>query len=813
MTIRMVFALMIAACLLTSTRLQVFADDLQPFLKSYCTDCHGAKSQKGDRRFDQLPAAINDSNTLADYQDILDQLNLSEMPPPESKQPTDADRKKIIARLTATIADYHQRTNGAKTQTVLRRLNAREYRNTIRDLLHLNMQMFDPTSTFPRDQTVQHLDNVGDQLVTSGYLLARYLDAADQAIEKAILSPARPEVRKWNFSNDFRQQPEIDQAHRLTSRFKWLTLYEVPDSEKPEGAYAAINDFAEGVPADGYYKIRFDVEALNRKHPFKQGELGMDASEPFRLGIVPGDQSAGRLHLPQPVEPLLAELRLPDERGWQEVEVWLDQGYTPRFTFLNGPIDARKLFTRLPRRYPELFAKSAKNGIVAGRIGTIKKGVLPQIRIHEVEISGPYYKSWPTESQKALLGDKAETILASGKVTNVRSLLRQFLKRAYRRPVNDDEIERIVRVIDSRQRDGRTSLEAYCDGLKVALCSPNFLYLEAGGEKLSSYAVASRLSYFLWSSMPDETLFRLADNNALQQPKVFAAEAQRMLTDFKSDALIDGFLDSWLNLRELGSAPPDRKQFNAYYQYDLETAMREETRMFTRHLIEENLDIANFLDSEFTFVNKPLARHYGMEPPKESGFQRVSLRDEFRGGLLGQASVLTVTANGIDTSPVVRGIWVLENILGDPPNPPPPDVEPLDPDIRGAKTIRDQLKNHRDVATCYDCHRKIDPLGFALENFDPVGRWRGSYGRKTKIDASGELPNGTAFRDIRELKPILLANRQQFSRALVTKLFAYAIGREMTASDRPQIDTVAESSNGLRDLIIAVASSPTFRSK
>jgi hypothetical protein len=241
--------------------------------------------------------------------------------------------------------------------------------------------------------------------------------------------------------------------------------------------------------------------------------------------------------------------------------------------------------------------------------------------------------------------------------------------------------------------------------------------------------------------------------------------------------------------------------------------MREETRRFTRYLIEENLDIANFLDSNFTFINKPLARLYGIEPPTEPGFHKVGLANRYRGGLLGQASVLTVTANGIDTSPVVRGIWVLENILGDPPNPPPPDVEPLDPDIRGARTIRDQLKKHRDVATCYDCHHKIDPLGFALENFDPIGRWRGRYDRNVRVDPSGELPNGEKFQDIRELKPLLLEHRQQFARTLAEKLLAYAVGREMTANDRPQIDAITNSSNGLRDLIVTVVNSPTFRSK
>jgi len=803
--------LIIILCAVTSAHAN---ETLKPFLNTYCVSCHGVEKQKGDRRFDTIALEIKDSNTLADYQDILDLLNLSEMPPKKAKQPGDDERRKVIAWLTETIAQYHKSKKGSGSQTVLRRLNAREYRNTLRDLLHLNIQMFDPTTTFPKDQTTHNLDNIGDTLVTSGYLLARYLEAAEQAIEKALLVREKPAVRKWHFEDNFRQQPEIDQVHRRTTLFKWLTLYDVVGADKHEGAYAPIHAFAEGVPIDGFYKIRFQAAAVNRINPYDPKFLGTDPSEPLRLGIVPGDHTAGQLHKPQPIEPLLAELDLADERKWYEVRVWFDKGFTPRFTFRNGLMDVRNLYSRLLRQYKDQFPKNQKRGIVAARYNAIKFGKMPQIHIHEVKIEGPFYNSWPTAGQRALLGETAAQILESGHMPDVRPLLRQFLSRAYRRPATDDDIKRIMQVIDTRRKAGRSSLEAYADGLKAALCSPHFLYLEEGAE-LSSHALASRLSYFLWSTMPDGTLRKLADNNELRKPRILAAQVNRMLDDPKSAAFVDGFLGSWLNLRALGSTPPDRGQFRSFYHYDLDSAMREETRQFTRHLIDENLGIANFLDSDFTFVNKPLARHYGITPPKTTGFQKVSLTNRRRGGLLGQASVLTVTANGIDTSPVVRGIWVLENILGTPPNPPPPDVEPLDPDIRGAKTIRDQLRKHREVATCYDCHRKIDPLGFALENFDPIGRWRDSYGRNAKVDASGELPTGEKFQDITEFKKILLQHRQQFAKALAEKLLAYALGRELTVDDRPQIDTLvnANAKSGFRDLITAVVLSDAFRSK
>jgi hypothetical protein len=290
-----------------------------------------------------------------------------------------------------------------------------------------------------------------------------------------------------------------------------------------------------------------------------------------------------------------------------------------------------------------------------------------------------------------------------------------------------------------------------------------------------------------------------------------------MLKSPKSDAFIQGFLDSWLTLRDLGSSPPERR-FADFYHYDLDSAMRRETFLFTRHLIDNNLSVVNFLDSDFTFVNKPLARFYGLTPPDGAGFHKVKLTDRRRGGLLGQASVLTVTANGIDTSPVVRGVWLLENILGTPPSPPPPDVEPLDPDIRGATTIRDQLRKHRSVATCYECHRKIDPLGFALENFDAIGDWRTTYGRQgATVDPSGELPNGKAFKDVVGLKAILVEQKEQFARALLTKMLAYAIGRPTRLADRPEIERMVADLGrreyGMRELIQLVATGQAFRSK
>lgn len=796
-----------------------FQKAVAPFLGKYCVGCHGAKKQKGERRFDQLSGKIVDDNSLVDLQDILDQLNLSEMPPEDAPQPTVTERRAAILWLTSTIEDYHHTREVNHQSAVLRRLNSREYRNSIRDLLHVNMTMFDPTMTFPRDQMTEHLDTVGDTLVTSGALLQQYLNAAETVVNKAVFPLEKPTVEKWVFRDGFHQQPEIDQVHKKSNGFKHMTLYDVVGADKPEGAYGPIHAFADGVPHDGYYELKLNAEALNRRHDYPVDFLGTDPDEPFRLGIVAGSKDAGTLHLTQPIEPLLAEIELADEKKWYTVRVWLDAGFTPRFTFRNGLMDVRSLWGKLAREFGDRFPKRKTKGIVDNRINGITYGNLPQIRIHEIEIDGPFYDEWPTAGQRAVFGDDFDGTVDSETLSdaNVRKRLTEFATSAYRRPATTSEVDRILRVVKARESAGRTPLEAFCDGLTAILCSPGFLYLETADEagNLSAEGLASRLSYFLWSSMPDRELRDLAANDELTKGEALSAQVDRMLANQRSEQFIEGFLNSWLTLRDLGATPPDRTAFRSFYHYDLDTAMRQETRLFVRELIDQNLSIENFLDSDFTFLNKRLAEHYGIDVPfRGSDFKKVSLADRRRGGLLGQASVLTVTANGIDTSPVVRGVWLLENILGTPPSPPPPDVEPIDPDTRGATTIRDQLEKHRSVASCNDCHRKIDPPGFALENFDPIGGWRTSYGRGKKIDSSGQLSTGQKFQDVTEFKKLLLARKELFARALATKLLAYSLGRHVGLDDRPHVDRIVAElgarGNGFRDLIKLVVTSEPF---
>lgn len=797
---------------------------LRAFFANYCQECHGPEKQKGERRFDQLKLPVAHPDTLLDLQDAIDQLNLGEMPPAKAtKRPSEAEVREQVAQLTKLVADGHARLSSTGGQTVLRRLNRREYLNTIGDLLGLNMLMFDPTTKFPRDQQVQHMDNIGDALRTSGYLLAQYLEAADQVVEKAFALTERPKEQTWRFTDDFRQQNELRQ-HRDTNGFKFMALYETINSTAHEGAYGPLLNFRQGVPTDGYYEVRVKAEAKFRNNEYDPNFFGTDLSMPLRLGVVAGTIKAGPLHQPQPVEPQLGEVVLKDdEPEWHTFRVWLDQGFTPRFTFPNGMLSIRTAYARVMRTYRDRFPEEVRGstGIVQHRHAVLKYGQVPQIRIHEVEIRGPLVEQWPPAGQQAILAGKPFA------PARMREILQAFATRAYRRPVAAEEVDRLMKVVETRRRQGRSDFDAMKDGLKAALSSPAFLYLvepaaaNAQERSLNAHALASRLSYFLWSTLPDAELRRVADSGELLRPETLLAQTRRMLAHPRSDAFVNGLLDSWLNLRALGDMPPDRGDFARYYTQNLQPLMKRETQLFARDLIERNDSILRFLDSDYTFVNRPLAQLYGMkdtvEPASGHEFRRVAIDPKQRGGLLGHGSVLTVSANGVETSPVTRGVWVLENILGTPPAPPPDNVPPIDPDIRGAKSMREILAKHRDNPTCYDCHRKIDPLGFALENFDPIGAWRAQYAKAAPIDSSGELPSGQKFEDIAGLKKLLLERQEPFARMLTERLLTYACGRRMEPLDRPAIDRIVAATQAeqyrFRDVIEQVVLSQTFRSK
>ncbi|MEQ8790829.1 MAG: DUF1592 domain-containing protein [Pirellulaceae bacterium] len=795
-----------------------------PFLARFCMDCHTADDPSGEREFTTLDLRDSSLDTQLRLQEIIDQLNLGAMPPEDGEQPSDKERLAGVRSLTATLARMREVTASTGGQTVLRRLSRREYRNTMGDLLGIDMTMFDPTQEFPADDLSENADNIGAALTTSGYLLEKYLQAADACVEKAFALAEPADSRQWEFKDYFYQQPELRTAHQYAFQHRYLVLYDHPLNEKPEGAYGPLHKLEGGVPADGVYEVRVQAQALHRDTPYGERAVFIDRTEPFRMGIRPGDTRIGDLVHTQPIQPKLAETVIADnELAWYTFQVPLDRGFSPRFTFENGQHDVRGAYGRIFRLHRDTLPKAVRGGqgIVEQRKTAVRDGQLPQIRIHQVQIRGPL----PDDR-----GERVRQILFGGKEFSqqaVPKLLAKFASRAYRRPATEAEVDGLLALYKSRIGAGRQPLDAYKDALKAALCSPGFLYLsppdDTDAPTLSDHALAERLSYFLTSSMPDEQLRRLADEGRLSDAEVLRGEVNRLLDSKASDRFLADFLDSWLKLRDLGNMPPDPQAFRDYYAAGLEDEMKQETRLLLRDLIDRNASVLELLRADYSFVNRDLAKLYGVEsqiPVEQAGeFHRVTFDDADRGGLLGQASILTVSANGIETSPVVRGVWLLETVLGAPPPPPPDDVPPIDPDVRGAASIREQLIKHRQSAACNQCHRKIDPLGFALEGFDPIGRSRKFYDpqRRIPIDTSGELPGGAKFSGPGQLRELLLARKDFFVRTVTTRLLQHALGRRIEPTDRPALDAILTQTRPTdyrtRDLLTAIATSKIFRQR
>ncbi len=800
--------------------------DVGKFLSRYCLECHDASVQKGEREFESFKLPVKTQPDLITAQEIIDQITLREMPPKKSEQPTDEERLAVVRTLRDGISAARNLFKSTGGRTVMRRLSRREYEVTLETLFGRRLDMMGLTAEFPKENTSEHLDNIGQALVTSGFLLDQYFLAADRLVESRLNRPPT-EPKTWQFNGNFKQYEELTGSHQSVFNFRYLCIYEQPNTDTRQGGYGHIEDFLQGVPVSGLYDIEVLAQAMHRDTHYDPKILGMDFSEPFLLGIVPGDVRKGHIHYPQRVEPLLAApVALPDDKpGWQKFRVWLEAGQTPRFIFPNGAYESRASVIQLNKRYETELGK--QTGSSVSRTLLLTKGKLPHIRISEIKIHGPIAEQGGGVEELSVFGrDGFQEKRA------VDQLL-AFGERAFRRPLTRDDRKQISMIYQKHLNGKATPRQAALDTIKTILCSPSFLYLsEVTPEKetrLNPYDLASRLSYALWSAPPDEALLKAAAKGTLTRDSVLREQVKRMLDDPRSRRFVEGFLDSWLGLRDLGSQPPSRNSAPAYYAEDLPTSMKEEVRLFFTHLLGSNGTVTDFLDADYTFVDKKLARHYGL-PEKDrlrlaDGFQKVSLKgNATRGGVMGMAGILTVSANGVETSPVTRGVWIAENILGTPP-PPPPDVVPaIDTDVRGAKTIRERLQQHRDSKTCSECHRRIDPLGFPLENFDPVGRWRDSYPRekssdpKLKVDPSGELPSGETFADFDGFKKVINTHRSEpFTRHLITQVLAYAAGRHMEAVDQFEIgeilDRVRTDGNGLRTLIIECLTSDIFRSR
>ena len=818
-----------------------FIATVQPFLQDHCVKCHGPDKQKGKLRLDTLPADFKDPVVVAKWNEVITSVSNHEMPPEEELQPSPEAAGKLAAWLEHQLAVAE--VAARSTRVVLRRMNRAEYDNTIRDLIGLD---FKPSEKFPEDPPAGGFDNIGQALTMSPMQMELYYAAAREILDRALVEGPAPPVIKWGFEPE--ENTQGGDRYRVKRGGNNILLN---DGENPtEQGFTVIRhdawnksvgfrDFA--VPHEGEYVIRIraagrvpgrDALVAGATRMLEQQRKDKTASEPKGKSYHDLEfESAVQHFATHPIYEygpprlrvsrhlggtprVLSEMDIPaleTDPGIYEVRGWFSTANAGlEFNYAYG---IPKLLENAPLQDKEGFAR-------------------PVLLIDWIEMEGPIVQSWPPPSHHSVLVDSP--FRGKDEIGYARDVLNKFMTRAYRRPVTPDEVAGRLALFEKVRPEKPSFVEAIKVPLAAVLASPHFLYLvepESLQEKprvLTAFELASRLSYFLWSSMPDGELFRLAETGELTKPQVLRQQVHRLLADPRSGAFVTNFAGQWLGLRKVGANPPSQTLYPEYDRH-LEISLRRETEGFFAEILRHDLDARNLIKSDFVTINERLARFYGIPGVKGDAIRRVSVPPESnRGGLVTQASIHSITSNGTRTSPVVRGVWILKTLLGSDPGLPVANVGEIQPDVPGIDkaTVRQRLAIHREIASCARCHDKLDPLGLALENFDAAGQWRdreghGYNGRIEKsdplIDASAKMPDGTAFAGVRGLQEQLLKKEDQFFNTLASQLTTYALGRELGFSDRAAVRSFVEQmkqdKHSLRALITAIATSDSFTTK
>ncbi len=816
-----------------------FKKIVAPFLEQHCTRCHGAKKQEGSLRVDQqLTTAFTDPSTQEKWGEVLNVLNSHEMPPADEPQPSADSVTAVTEWITAQRAQAElARRDG---RIVLRRLNREEYRNTIRDLIGVD---FDP-SGFPQDPPAGGFDNNGQALTMSPLQTELYLEAARKILDRALVEGDRPATVRWRF------QPETGDSDSNRVQYDGQNLIVNGGKNQVEGDFKVmhhdswdrhLNAREFRVPRDGEYVVRIRAagKVPDRKAVVETARAALErrrqeqdeknpkgkkwTAEQFETDLAHFQQDRMYDYGPPRLKLIQTLGGQPKTMSEFDVPTALDkpQEYEVRGWFTPAPCGLTIEYAyRIPRVLENFWFQSHDSF------------ARPELHVDWFEIEGPLYATWPPESHTRVLGRAAAEPKDERAAAN--TVLSNFMRRAYRRPVTDSEVEHKLKLFDLVRADTPSFVQAMKTPLTAVLVSPNFLYIaepttgSRAVNKLNPHEFAARLSYFLWSSMPDAELFRLAESGQIRDGAVLKKQVDRMLADAKAEALVSNFAGQWLGLRDVGANPPAE---DLYPQYDrhLEVSIAEESKAFFREILQHDLSVMNFVRSDFVTINERLARYYGIPDVRGDHFRRVPVpAGVHRGGVVTQASVLTITSNGTRTSPVKRGTWVMKNVLGIDPGLPVANAGDIAPKVPGIDkaTVRKRLEIHRELAQCARCHNKIDPLGFALENYNAAGEWRdqegfGYKGRVSRndpqIDATSKLPDGTEINGVDGLQAALLKKDRLFLRCLSEKLTSYALGREISPLDEPfLLATVSQMQKPpatLRTLIHAIVTSAAFSEK
>lgn len=755
------------------------------FLQKHCTECHGAEEPAGKLRLDDLAADFASPAAAEKWSKVYSKLVRRQMPPPKQTQPAAAERQAVLDWLSPKVREAGAARRLAHGRVELRRLNRVEYQNTIRDLLGVQANV---AELLPEDGSAFGFDKVSSALTLSPVQIDKYLEAADLALDAAVGIGPQPRFIEQRF-------PATD----------LIAGWEQRSQRKLDGGGLVI--FNSGYSPTELRKFRAPAAGSYRVRVSAYGFQSPDAPVTFRL-YGGNFNNGGKTKL-------LGHFSVPPDKA-QVVE-------------LTAHLESRGDTVKLMPYGTINWQNKADEYTGAG------------VAVEWLEIEGPLEaKEWPPATRRQLLGDAD---WERGTAPDAERVLKSFAARAFRRPVSDEDLAPYIALTTERLASRVKFADALRVGLKAVLVSPRFLLLQEQPGPLDGYALASRLSYFLWGTMPDSELLAAAERGDLANSEKLRAQVERLLYDPNAKDFIADFTGQWLGLRNIEFTTPDARLYPEHDEL-LQVSMVQETHAFFGELLQRDLSLLNFAHSDFAMLNERLASHYGIPDVSGLEIRKVPLKPEWhRGGVLTQASVLKVTANGTTTSPVTRGAWLADRILGQPVPPPPANVPAVEPDIRGAKTIREQLAKHREVESCASCHAQMDPLGFALENYDVIGGWREKY-RVTPdprernrfqqitltintqprrlllgpaVDAGDTLADGRRFRDLAELKQLLLADPDQLARALAEKLLIYATGEALDAADDAVISDIVKEAKthdyGLRTLVHAVIASPTFQNK
>ncbi len=807
-----------------------------PILKKHCHSCHAGDKPKGDLRLDRLDPDLIKGKDGDHWREVYDRLNFGDMPP-EDQPPLAAEDREL---LISWLVQERRRAALAKNSTAhFRRLTRREYELTMQQLLGLQLPF---AAKLPEDgRSTDGFRNNGEMLRMSPRQYETYLQIADEALAEAIVSGPPPEVHRYRFETigDKPNELQISQLPKPDDRpgesfeyfrrdgkdkaFRIWNMATREDKNQPKDPDGALPPSAVRRHSEAAIKLPPYCFAAGFHRAFRNGEMLIRV----RVANLPSKETGEHVETRTPL--LTVALGCTNFHG-VELKTIGEPIVIDHTDFRTHEFRVRMETMPLPNVGPPADKNAAV--LAAWNSATAIKGEIypPRLKIEWVEIETPYLQRWPTESHTKLLFPNDDNL---SEPDYARQVVERFAAQAYRRPLASSELDRLMQYWNQSRQTADSLEQSLRETLGVVLSSPQFLGLAANNsagakQRLDDYELAARLSYFLWSTTPDQTLLDLAARSQLHDPKILAAQTRRLIQDPKAWQFIEQFTEQWLELDRLQRVTVNKRHYPSFNE-DLAAAMRLETLHFFGEVLRSDASIAQLLNSDFTCVNATLAEHYGIAGVDGPQFRRVQLDgSHHRGGVLTHASILTGTSDGSDGHPVKRGMWLLKNLLDETPPPPPPTVPELDrkdPKVRDL-TIPQAMALHRESTSCLGCHKKIDPWGLAFEEYDAVGLWQrdgeGAALRKNRtrhpIESTAELPGGVKIDGMQSLQAELLRTRHDdFRKTLLRKVLAYALGRSLTLEDLAAADELApklkERGDGLATLVEVITASTAFQSK